>query len=186
MAIRDSARVSFFLLSSVFAIIATLSVINGGKVTADNTVNVNRDDLLFTPPSSSSETARQDDYDDYFEDPDDSTWAAASAFASAGVLNDDSAQGPRSQKLSWAAQSPPTADKDNAALEPAPGQTSLVIVFDGTTTMYEDLQKLRQEAQAVIQKLNNRGNDPIYNYIFVSTRDPSESCGRIRRCGLRD
>lgn len=184
MAIRDSTRESFLLLSSVFAIIATLSVINGGKVTADNNVNVNRDDLLFTPPSSSSETARQDDYDDYFEDPDDSTWAAASA--SANVLNNDSAQGPRSQKLSWAAQSPPTADRDNTALEPPPGQTSLVIVFDGTVTMYEDLQKLRQEAQAILQRLNNRGNDPIYNYIFVSTRDPSESCGRIRRCGLRD
>lgn len=161
---RDSARFFFF----VCAIIVTLAVICDRKVQADNNyVTTARESSgeSLPPPDS----ARQDDYDDYFEDPDDST---------AVVLNDDGrAQdwgSARSQKLSWSPTTSATADKE-INLEPTPDQTSLVIVFDGTTTMYEDMQRLRQEAQAIIHELNGRAKNPIFNYIFVSIRNTSES-----------
>lgn len=55
---------------------------------------------------------------------------------------------------------------------PKPGQTSLVIVFDGTGSMENCLKQLRSGAQMIIDKFINNDDNPIYNYIFVPFRDP--------------
>lgn len=53
-----------------------------------------------------------------------------------------------------------------------PGQTSLVIVFDGTGSMENCLIQLRSGAKMIIEKFANEDENPIYNYIFVPFRDP--------------
>lgn len=53
-----------------------------------------------------------------------------------------------------------------------PGQTSLVIVFDGTGSMEHCLVQLRTGARLIVEKFANRDDNPIYNYIFVPFRDP--------------
>lgn len=53
-----------------------------------------------------------------------------------------------------------------------PGQTSLVIVFDGTGSMENCLIQLRAGAKQIIDKFSQRDDNPIYNYIFVPFRDP--------------
>lgn len=55
---------------------------------------------------------------------------------------------------------------------PKPGQTSLVIVFDGTGSMENCLIQLRAGAKQIIDKFAKRDDNPIYNYIFVPFRDP--------------
>lgn len=57
-------------------------------------------------------------------------------------------------------------------LKPKPGQTSLVIVFDGTGSMENCLIQLRAGAKQIIDKFSDRDDNPIYNYIFVPFRDP--------------
>lgn len=56
--------------------------------------------------------------------------------------------------------------------KPKPGQTSLVIVFDGTGSMENCLIQLRAGAKQIIDKFSHREDNPIYNYIFVPFRDP--------------
>lgn len=56
--------------------------------------------------------------------------------------------------------------------KPRPGQTSLVIVFDGTGSMENCLIQLRTGAKQIIDKFSEREDNPIYNYIFVPFRDP--------------
>lgn len=58
---------------------------------------------------------------------------------------------------------------------PKPGQTSLVIVFDGTGSMTNCLEQLRNGAQQIIDKFMNDDENPIYNYIFVPFRDPGKA-----------
>lgn len=53
-----------------------------------------------------------------------------------------------------------------------PGQTSLVLVFDGTGSMESCLIQLRSGAQQIIEKFADRDDNPIYNYVFVPFRDP--------------
>ena len=53
-----------------------------------------------------------------------------------------------------------------------PGQTSLVIVFDGTGSMENCLIQLRSGAKQIIKKFAKREDNPIYNYVFVPFRDP--------------
>jgi len=55
---------------------------------------------------------------------------------------------------------------------PKLGQSSLVIVFDATGSMVDDLEQLRQGAKMIIEKITKRDDNPIYNYIFVPFRDP--------------
>lgn len=57
----------------------------------------------------------------------------------------------------------------------APGQTSLVIVFDGTGSMYDCLVQLRSGAKLIIEKFAHSDANPIYNYVFVPFRDPGKS-----------
>lgn len=56
--------------------------------------------------------------------------------------------------------------------KPKPGQTSLIIVFDGTGSMENCLIQLRAGAKQIIDKFANSDDNPIYNYIFVPFRDP--------------
>lgn len=53
-----------------------------------------------------------------------------------------------------------------------PGQTSLVIVFDGTGSMENCLVQLRSGAKLIIEKFAKSEANPIYNYVFVPFRDP--------------
>lgn len=55
---------------------------------------------------------------------------------------------------------------------PRPGQTSLVIVFDGTGSMENCLIQLRSGAKLIVDRFANRSDNPIYNYVFVPFRDP--------------
>lgn len=55
---------------------------------------------------------------------------------------------------------------------PKPGQTSLVIVFDGTGSMENCLIQLRSGAKLIVDRFANRSDNPIYNYVFVPFRDP--------------
>uniref|UniRef100_A0A182Q292 Cell adhesion molecule n=1 Tax=Anopheles farauti TaxID=69004 RepID=A0A182Q292_9DIPT len=57
-------------------------------------------------------------------------------------------------------------------LPPKDGQRSLVIVFDATGSMLDDLQQLRDAARLIIAEITQRTSNPIYNYIFVPFRDP--------------
>lgn len=60
--------------------------------------------------------------------------------------------------------------------KPKPGQTSLVIVFDGTGSMENCLIQLRSGAKQIIEKFADREDNPIFNYIFVPFRDPRKFC----------
>ena len=55
---------------------------------------------------------------------------------------------------------------------PKPGQKSLIIIFDGTVSMTEDLEQLRIAARDIINDFSNRKENSIYNYILVVFRDP--------------
>ncbi|XP_052900964.1 hemicentin-1-like [Anopheles moucheti] len=59
-----------------------------------------------------------------------------------------------------------------ALLPPKDGQRSLVIVFDATGSMLDDLQQLRDAARLIIAEITQRDSNPIFNYIFVPFRDP--------------
>ncbi|XP_053693670.1 hemicentin-1-like isoform X2 [Sabethes cyaneus] len=52
------------------------------------------------------------------------------------------------------------------------GQRSLVIVFDATGSMLDDLKQLRDGAKLIIDEITHLKNNPIYNYVFVPFRDP--------------
>ncbi|XP_058450901.1 hemicentin-1-like [Malaya genurostris] len=55
---------------------------------------------------------------------------------------------------------------------PAEGQRSLVIVFDATGSMLDDLKQLRDGAKLIIDEITHLKSNPIYNYVFVPFRDP--------------
>jgi hypothetical protein len=57
---------------------------------------------------------------------------------------------------------------------PRPDQRSLLIVFDATGSMHDDLEQLRSGAQEIINELSARADNPIYNYVLVVYRDPSK------------
>lgn len=65
--------------------------------------------------------------------------------------------------------------KSKVHAKPKPGQTSLVIVFDGTGSMENCLIQLRAGAKEIIDKFSDREDNPIYNYIFVPFRDPRKN-----------
>ncbi|KAJ6636826.1 Hemicentin-1 [Pseudolycoriella hygida] len=65
-----------------------------------------------------------------------------------------------------------------------PGQTSLVIVFDGTGSMENCLIQLRAGAKQIIDKFSDQDDNPIYNYIFVPFRDPAIDMGVRNKTSL--
>lgn len=146
---KESAYVPFFFL----AIITGLTVISAVSATDNDRRSL---ELAFDS-SEAAVATRQNDYDDYYESRDESTEVAALTGKTNSV-----------KQISW-------GPSDNG-LEPALGQTSLVIVFDGTTSMFDDLQQLKMGAKAIIEEVNARERNPIFNYVFVPFRDPSESC----------
>lgn len=65
-------------------------------------------------------------------------------------------------------------DKNDFKDRPRPDQRSLLIVFDATGSMHDDLEQLRSGAQEIVNELSARVDNPIYNYVLVVYRDPSE------------
>lgn len=63
---------------------------------------------------------------------------------------------------------------DKHKKRPRADQKSLLIIFDGTGSMHDDLQQLRSGAQEIINDLSSRNDSPIFNYVLVVYRDPSE------------
>lgn len=51
---------------------------------------------------------------------------------------------------------------------------SLVIVFDTTWSMDDDLQELRSGAAHIVKEMMRKETSPIYNYVFVPFNDPCE------------
>lgn len=51
---------------------------------------------------------------------------------------------------------------------------SLVIVFDTTWSMDDDLQELRAGAAHIVKEMMRKETNPIYNYVFVPFNDPCE------------
>jgi hypothetical protein len=51
---------------------------------------------------------------------------------------------------------------------------SLVIVFDGTSSMTDDLAQMREAAKEIISSLSARKDKPIKNYVLTVFKDPSE------------
>lgn len=54
---------------------------------------------------------------------------------------------------------------------------SLLIVFDTTASMGDDLEELRLGAAYIVNELKKRERNPIYNFIFVPFNDPCEYLG---------
>jgi len=50
---------------------------------------------------------------------------------------------------------------------PRPEQKSLVIVFDSTGSMFDDLQQLTSSAANITNYLSSSHEDLVYNYILV-------------------
>ena len=65
-------------------------------------------------------------------------------------------------------------NKNDYRDRPRPDQKSLLIVFDATGSMHDDLEQLRAGAQEIINELSAREDNPIYNYVLVVYRDPSK------------
>jgi hypothetical protein len=53
-------------------------------------------------------------------------------------------------------------------------QRSLLIVFDGTSSMGNDLEQMRTAAKQIINELSGRENKPIKNYVLTVFKDPSK------------
>lgn len=68
----------------------------------------------------------------------------------------------------------PQASGDKHKDQPRADQKSLLIIFDGTGSMYDDLVQLRSGAQEIINDLSSSDENPIFNYVLVIYRDPSE------------
>ena len=49
---------------------------------------------------------------------------------------------------------------------------SLVIVFDGTSSMTDDLNQMRNAAKEIITNLSSRKDKPIKNYVLTVFKDP--------------
>lgn len=60
------------------------------------------------------------------------------------------------------------------ALSQKSHQKSLVIVFDGTGSMSDDLAELVPAANSIIEDFASRPDKPIFNYILSVFHDPSE------------
>lgn len=68
----------------------------------------------------------------------------------------------------------PRDDNNDYKDRPRPDQRSLLIIFDATGSMHDDLEQLRVGAQEIVNELSARIDNPIYNYVLVVYRDPSK------------
>lgn len=86
----------------------------------------------------------------------------------------------------------PRDNRNDYRDRPRPDQKSLLIVFDATGSMHDDLEQLRSGAQEIVNELSAREDNPIFNYVLVVYRDPSEFLLSVisvlvfvgQRCGL--
>lgn len=69
---------------------------------------------------------------------------------------------------------PKSESTNNLIVKPQDRQASLVIVFDTTLSMENDLIELRAGAKYIVKKVMEKPNNPIFNYVFVPFNDPSE------------
>lgn len=53
-------------------------------------------------------------------------------------------------------------------------QKSLLIVFDGSPSMKDDLEQMRDAAKQIIKKYSDREESPIKNYVLTIFQDPSK------------
>lgn len=60
---------------------------------------------------------------------------------------------------------------------PTPYEKSLVIVFDITGSMYDDIKEMRSAAKTIVSHFASSPNYAIYNFISVPYNDPFESSG---------
>lgn len=63
------------------------------------------------------------------------------------------------------------------AKQPQPGQKSLVIVFDATPSMRNDLNQLRNGITMLVNKFPKIEDNPFYNYVFVPFREENGTLG---------
>jgi hypothetical protein len=52
-------------------------------------------------------------------------------------------------------------------------QKSLLIVFDGTSSMNDDLVQMREAVKKIVNKFSEKKNNPIKNYVLTVFKDPS-------------
>jgi hypothetical protein len=64
--------------------------------------------------------------------------------------------------------------KRHASELPNDYQRSLLLIFDGTGSMFKELEKLRRAAKEIIAELSSFQDNPIFNYVLVIFRDPSK------------
>jgi hypothetical protein len=62
-----------------------------------------------------------------------------------------------------------------AGNSPRHDQKSLLIIFDATASMGDDLAQLRAAALDIINDFSSRADNPIYNYVLVVFRDPGKN-----------
>lgn len=68
-----------------------------------------------------------------------------------------------------------TSDHDDDFKDrPRADQKSLVMVFDATGSMHDDLEQLRSGAREIINEMSARTDNPVFNYILVVFRDPGK------------
>ncbi|KAG5680582.1 hypothetical protein PVAND_010079 [Polypedilum vanderplanki] len=64
-------------------------------------------------------------------------------------------------------------NRKNFKDRPRIDQKSLLLVFDGTGSMHDDLKQLRSGAEEIIHDFSTREDSPIFNYVLVVFRDPN-------------
>lgn len=69
----------------------------------------------------------------------------------------------------------PIKPKKDYKGRPRPDQKSLLIIFDATGSMSDDLAQLRSGAKEIVNKLTSSEESPIYNYVLSVFRDPGWS-----------
>jgi hypothetical protein len=62
----------------------------------------------------------------------------------------------------------------SVSTEPESDERSLVIIFDATASMHDDLVQLRSSAVEIINDLSAQEENKIKEYILVVFRDPGE------------
>lgn len=74
-------------------------------------------------------------------------------------------------KPNVASTTPKTSKRDDIFRKRIP-KKSLVIVFDGTSSMTDDLNQMRDAAKEIITNLSSRKDKPIKNYVLTVFKDP--------------
>lgn len=90
------------------------------------------------------------------------------------VLFDNNSKMQRQESKTVNKRQAPINDKNDYRDRPRPDQRSLLIVFDATGSMHNDLEQLRAGAQEIVNELSAREDNPIFNYVLVVYRDPSK------------